>query len=201
MDYQKQNLTLIKFLKNNWRMITWKGIETNNQTIENLSLERGSKNIMVKSIVNGIKNTHPVSVKYLLKLTNDWKVQSLKIKSLLDNKPDIYLKSNLNGKWFNENDNHLKHLQNCIDIDISVTPFTNSLPINRIKDKLKSRTELTVLYFDLINWEFKTVKQYYTRLKDQVYLYESASSNFKSKIYTDKEGIVLNYPNLFERLN
>lgn len=182
-------------------MITWKGIETNNQTIENLSLEKDSRNITVKSLVKGIKNNRPISFNYLLKVTNDWEVESVRIKSLLDNKPDINLKSNLNGKWFSENDNDLKHLQDCIDIDISVTPFTNSLPINRIKDKLRNRTELTVLYFDLINWEVKSVKQFYTKLKDQVYLYESASSNFKSEIFTDKEGIVLDYPNLFERIN
>ncbi|GHA48546.1 hypothetical protein GCM10007103_31810 [Salinimicrobium marinum] len=181
-------------------MISWKGIETGNQTIENLSLKENSKNITVTSLVKGIRNNHSISFNYLLKITNDWKVESLRIQSLLETRPDIKLRSDLNGKWFNEDDKHLKHLQDCIDIDISVTPFTNSLPINRLKDKLRIRTELTVLYFDVINWEFKSVKQYYTKIKDGVYLYENASSSFKAKIFTDKEGIVLNYPNLFERV-
>jgi len=182
-------------------MISWKGIENNSETIENLKISNDSKNIKIKSVVNGFKNNHPIAIKYFLNLNLDWNFTSVKIESLLDSKPDIQLKVNSDGKWFNENNLHLEQLEGATDIDISITPFTNSLPINRLKEKLKERTELTVVYIDLLNWNIHSVKQYYTKLQDQIFYYEGVSSGFKSKIFTDENGIVLNYPDLFERVN
>jgi hypothetical protein len=44
-----------------------------------------------------------------------------------------------------------------------------------------------------------TDPQRYTRLSDREYLYESRDSDFRRTVTVDQDGLVLDYPGLFER--
>ena len=87
---------------------------------------------------------------------------------------------------------------NIFDIDIYPTPFTNTLAINRLKLKDRERQVIEVLYFDIPEKEIKPVKQIYTRLKEDQYLFENYDKSFKAEIKTDGQGLVVDYPELFE---
>jgi hypothetical protein len=57
-----------------------------------------------------------------------------------------------------------------------------------------------VLYLDIFNTSEKPVIQHYTRLSDTDYKFENLSDDFEAVIRVDAEGLVENYPGLFERL-
>jgi hypothetical protein len=85
-------------------------------------------------------------------------------------------------------------------IDISLSPFTNTLPINCLQLQPKERQVIRVIYFDVLGKEIKAVKQVYTRLSGSEYLYENYDGSFSATIKTNEQGFVTNYPRLFKMM-
>jgi len=94
----------------------------------------------------------------------------------------------------------LSQFNNCTDIDISITPFTNTLPIDRLNLLAGSSKEETVLYINLPSPECMPVKQRYTNLGGKIYKYENLDSGFTSNIDLDEDGYVVNYPGIWCRV-
>jgi uncharacterized protein len=102
------------------------------------------------------------------------------------------------GHW-TRNGKSLKRFDGCIDIDISLTPFTNSLPVNRLKLENKEQQFIKVIYFDILQKRVTTARQSYSRLSKYKYLYENVPHTFQATISVDGCGMVLDYPGLFSR--
>ena len=64
--------------------------------------------------------------------------------------------------------------------------------------KVKERQIIEVIYFDIFEKEIKLVKQVYTRLTSVQYVYENYDGSFKANIIVDEQGLVVEYPGLFE---
>jgi hypothetical protein len=47
----------------------------------------------------------------------------------------------------------------CIDVDIPLTPFTNTLPINRLELLQQEQREIKVVYIDILEHQIKSVRQ------------------------------------------
>lgn len=81
-----------------------------------------------------------------------------------------------------------------------MTPFTNALPINRLNLAIGESKEIAVLYINPIEERFTRVVQRYERLSETTYHYKNLWSDFESTIEVDTDGLVTNYPKLFNRL-
>lgn len=175
----------------------WKG----RQSVETLFLREHEVFIYVNSTVHGVFNKSEFEIKYSLILSSDWRTKEVKVESSLFDKGTINLKSDLNGGWFNEANERIPELNGCIDVDISVTPFTNTLPIRRLSDDLQKEQKIEVLFIDPLLGKYKKVSQQYLRLSSGLYHYEGASGNYRTKIAVDENGLVVTYPDLFKRLS
>lgn len=100
----------------------------------------------------------------------------------------------------------LDHLNGCIDVDIGVTPATNSLPMKRLDLAAGESREILAAYVPLPsqieNGFIPTrAKQRYTCLAvGRLYRYEDLFRNFAAELEVDRAGIVLDYPDTFKRL-
>lgn len=173
----------------------WKG----KQSVETLWLKSQEGFIEANSLIEKNYNKKTFHIKYSIRLSSDWKVQEVKLESSSFEKDVVYLKSDLNGTWFNEYDEELPELKGCYDVDISVTPFTNTLPIRRLGNTLKSKQNIKVLYLDGLLGRYKKVTQDYLKLSPNLYRYEAGFGKFKTEIEVDENGLVINYPGLFKR--
>jgi len=97
-------------------------------------------------------------------------------------------------------------LDGCIDVDISATPFTNTLPIRRLGLKPGEAANLKVAYLAIPEMRVEPARQRYTCLErdDQggLYRYESLDgefAGFTADLPVDAGGLVLDYPGLFRR--
>jgi hypothetical protein len=180
--------------------IVWKRNEHANQSLEVLTFEILASHQTAKGRINGLIHGKPVSLAYQITLTNNWYVKELTIQSSLYDKSVIQLQSDLQGYWFDADGNEMPTLQGCFDIDISLSPFTNSIPIKRLGEQLLQRTALDVVYIDLMAWECKKVSQYYTKKISEKYLYEGVFRNFQADLIYSKDGFIQHYPSLFDRL-
>jgi hypothetical protein len=129
-----------------------------------------------------------------------WEIQSVKINLQSDSSFSIYLYKNKEKQWTNEKGDVITRLNNCADIDITLTPFTNTLPINRLNLAVGESKEIEVVYFDLPTQNFNPSKQRYTNLGNGVYKYENLASGFTANLKVDNEGIVFNYPGIWHRV-
>ncbi len=77
-------------------------------------------------------------------------------------------------------------LDGCTDVDISVTPFTNTLPIRRLNLDQDESTEIETVYISVPELQVETAIQRYTcldSLDDEGgrYRYESVPSGFTAE--------------------
>ncbi len=139
------------------------------------------------------------SVHYVLRLSPTWHVrQFLLFRDLED--PDLWLGTDGNGRWGENNGAHRPDLDGCIDIDLICTPFTNTLPIRRLPLDLGDSAEIKVAYVDVDKLEILPVMQRYTRLDTHRWRYESMDSGWTQEFEVDEFGLVRDYPTLFRRV-
>lgn len=95
----------------------------------------------------------------------------------------------------------LPHLDGAIDVDLPLTPFTNTLPIRRLGLAAGASAELAVVYVRLAERKVERDPQRYTCLEPmRRYRYESLDSDFMREIDVDADGLVVTYPDLFRRI-
>jgi hypothetical protein len=118
--------------------------------------------------------------------------------------PVVDLLADGEGYWTTHSGESVPGLEGCVDVDISATPFTNTLPIRRLGLAPGESADLSVAYVDIDEMRAWREEQRYTRLKknseDALYKYESLDSGFTADLPVDTDGLVLDYPGLFRRV-
>lgn len=178
--------------------IIWKGLKYN--SLEYFRIKKFAKEYKVDSAVVGTYNGTNYSCKYWLRLNNNWTVKTFSILSTVNDSQKAYLVENRRGKWF-INAREDKRFEGIKFIDISISPFTNSLPINYIDFKINKEEEIEVVYFDILNFKIKTSRQIYTKLSESTFKYQNLSKDFEAKVKVDQYGLIKKYPKLFKRIN
>jgi hypothetical protein len=179
------------------KIIVWKSTYVN--TIEFTTIHFND-NIEVNGHITGQGLGKFLYVNYLLDINKQWEIQSVKINLQSDTSFSLSIYKNQHNQWVNEKGEILSKLNNCIDIDITLTPFTNTLPINRLKLGVGESKEIQVVYFDLPTSNFTSSKQRYTNLGNGIYKYESLPSGFTANLQVDNDGVVIDYPGIWHRV-
>jgi len=184
-------------IKDKNQTIVWKSSYIN--TTEFTTIKTG-KSIIVDGHITGEGFGKLLNVKYKLEINNKWEIKSLLVDLQSDTSFTISLHRDQAEKWVDGNGNIQAQLVNCTDIDISLTPFTNTLPIKRLNLPVGASKEITVIYIDLPSNRYQPVKQRYTNLDNGIYKYENLESGFTSMLEVDENGIVINYPGIWHRI-
>jgi len=135
---------------------------------------------------------------YAIDCDTRWRVRRLQLH--VTGGATLLLRGDGEGRWSGVNGDPCPELDGCIDVDISGTPFTNTLPIRRLGAHLQQRQEIRVAYIVLPQVSVAPSNQAYTALGAGRYLFESLSDPFQAEIVTDADGLVVDYPGLFRRL-
>jgi uncharacterized protein len=90
-------------------------------------------------------------------------------------------------------------LAGCTDLDIRLTPFTNTLPIRRIAWTTGVPMRLDMVYVHLPDFSVSSVAQEYTALGEGRFRYRSLDTGFSAELATDADGLVLEYGELWRR--
>lgn len=84
-------------------------------------------------------------------------------------------------------------LRGCFDIDLSITPATNSLPIRRLNLAIGESHEIVAAWVRFPDLTIQPLPQKYTRLAQTRYRYESGNGAFSAEIEVDDLGLVRRY--------
>jgi len=175
-----------------WEQLLGKGLE-HLMLYQNASIE-------AQSLIVGVLNDIPYRIQYQIVCDLNWNVQRMRVADLLNDKVVELIK---NGEdWLDKENNPIEILHGCIDVDIMVTPFTNTLPIQRLRLKQNEAQEISVVYISVPDLRVSKLDQRYTCIsqgKDGgIYRYESLNSGFTSELKIDEDGMVVDYPGIFK---
>jgi hypothetical protein len=146
----------------------------------------------------------PASVSYQLSCDASWRVTGLTVTAAsAAGSRTLALSAGHDGHWIADGQPR-PDLDGCIDIDISLTPLTNTLPIRRLTWAPERPQELDVVYVSAPDLTARRVIQRYTLLRRDadgaapLYRYESGS--FRADLTVDSDGFVSDYPGLWRRV-
>ncbi|MDQ0218781.1 hypothetical protein ELQ35_05220 [Peribacillus cavernae] len=178
--------------------IMWENIE--DFGCEYLNISRDESGLVAKGTTIFLSKSEPCKVTYEMVMDPFWITKSLKVKTE-SNEKAIEINSDGQGKWFDNKGYELDHLKGAIDVDISATPFSNSLPINRHTWNKSQKRDFEMAFVSVPDMEIIKVNQSYTFLGDQnhsrTFFYQSGL--FETNIVVDENGYVLDYPGIFSR--
>ena len=177
--------------------ILWTGREYH--SLENCLINESKSGTEISSTIIGHYEDKIYKVEYHIITNNHWETTFFKIVSQHSNQQlTISYESDGKGNWTNAG-NPLGLFNSCIDIDIRLTPFTNTLPIRRLQLQPGDTREIQVLYFDLLEGQMMPVRQQYTCVSATEYHYQNIPNDFEATIQVDKSGFMVDYPTLFVR--
>ncbi len=121
--------------------------------------------------------------------------------------PRLHVISNGEGYWLDLlHSAPLPDLDGCLDVDIGVTPATNTLPIRRLNLAVGESRDIAVAYVPLptqIAGPFRPMRanqRYTCVVRGRTYRYEGLFRRFSADLDIDASGLVLDYPDTFRRV-
>jgi len=177
--------------------IIWKGILYN--SLEYFQLAENENAILAKSKIIGTHEDKFYMVEYFLMIDKEWNVLSFEIEFEVNNKKKKFSGVQMNNEWVING--KIDPLYSGFEfIDISLTPFTNTLPIRKLRLSHRQEKEINVIYLNILEDYIKPVKQKYRKNSELKFRYENIPNDFEADIEVDELGLVILYPSLFERV-
>src|SRR5438132_7873131 len=117
--------------------------------LEHLHLFEQDEKIIADGLLIAIEKNAPFRTRYTIRCDSTWCVRTASLELLDNQSQKLHLQADGKGHWSTASGEALPALDGCIDIDITVTPFTNTLPIRRLSLTPGTSTEITVVYIEL----------------------------------------------------
>ena len=172
--------------------------------LEHLHLVADETSVLADGLVLGITEAAPFRLGYQVRTDGNWTVRECQLRAGGADDLAVRLISDGVGHWTDADGQPQPSLDGCLDVDISVTPFTNTLPIRRLALAPGQSAELLVAYITVPDLGVRPVRQRYTCLSRTPsggsYRYEGLESGFRADLAVDGPGLVVDYPDIWQRV-
>jgi hypothetical protein len=178
------------------RTVRWRGLQ--GPGIEHCTIAETATGITATSVIIGEREGSAYGAFYEARLDSRWLFQFLAVERT--DGAGLRLASDGDGHWTRDGA-PLPALDGCIDIDLSASPFTNSLPIRRTAFTAGQPVAFRMAWIPFETLQPQPDEQIYTWLGGSTYRYQAADGSFDAELTVDGDGLVLSYPPLFERVD
>ena len=170
--------------------------------LEHLRLAVREGGVVADGVVLGMAEGRPCRLAYEVRCDANWRVRAARV-GVPGELPKVELLSDGEGNWTTFDGRDVPYLKGCEYVDISETPFTNTLPIRRLGLTPGASADISVAYFEGIELQPWPEPQRYTCLEKGggggLYRFLSLDGGFTADLPVDADGLVHDYPELFER--
>ncbi|MGG4344819.1 putative glycolipid-binding domain-containing protein [Paenibacillus lautus] len=136
---------------------------------------------------------------YEVETTSSWQTRKVKIKLTSGTEErSLHLERDDDGRWWN-GDTELTAFAGMTDIDLGITPSTNTLPIRRLKLKPGQSASMTAVWIQFPSLTIAPLAQQYTRTSEYAYLYESNNGAYRADLEVDEHGLITRYADVWSR--
>ena len=180
------------------RIVVWKNLLLNGT--DYCALWHTAEGWLLKGTVVGVLEDHrPVLANYEVHCDEKWHTHRVQIERTIGgDAKSLSLTVESRGVWRSFAQD-LRDIRGCDDVDLALTPATNTLPIQRLKLEVGSSQSVTAAWVRFPDLTVQPLSQRYTRLAKSTYRYES-DTGFSAEIAVDDLGLVTAYPGGWERI-
>jgi uncharacterized protein len=159
--------------------------------------------IHFNGMVISVQEGAPSRLFYFIEANGQWQTQHVRVgheNTMLE----LIVRD---GHWFTLTHDHqtqgiseqeLPDLTGCVDVDLGLTPATNTLPIRRLNLEIGQIATLTAAWVKFPSLEIQPLEQRYERLSESSYRY--SSTNFAALLEVDELGLVTRYEGGWQRI-
>ncbi len=175
---------------------------------EHAAVRLGARGTLVDSVILLRRDDRALRCHYRLETDAAWRVRALHLALQLGGaskrEKDITLTADGKGRW-RVDGTPAPHLDGCLDLDIQITPLTNTLPIRRLGLAEGEWAEIRVAYLPVPDLAPRPAEQRYSCLKalgppGGLFRYEGLFRGFTADLPVDSNGFVVDYPETFRRI-
>ena len=174
---------------------------------EHLHLSQTADGAQALGFILRMKEGLHFRCRYQLDCDPDWRLRQLTIAVMpVEGKGGqrLELESDGKGNWRADGEPR-GDLEGCLDVDVQVTPFTNTLPVRRLGLARDESREIRAAYVRVPELTVEPVEQRYTCLEPLGeaggrYRYAGIFRDFTAELPVDADGLVLDYPETFRRV-
>src|SRR5215472_2901438 len=155
---------------------------------------------LLKGIVVGVlKHQRPIQASYDIYCDEHWLTHRVQVQRTIGSDvKSLRLSVESRGAWRSLGQ-ELPDIQGCDDIDLALTPATNTIAIRRLNLQVGSSQSIIAAWVKSPELTVQSLPQRYTRLGKDTYRYES-NTGFSADIAVDDLGLVAAYPGGWERI-
>ncbi|MBL8670923.1 MAG: putative glycolipid-binding domain-containing protein [Alphaproteobacteria bacterium] len=172
--------------------------------LESLRLERDGNSWVADGIILGLRDGRPFRCIYQLTCDRAWNVRQVSIDIPGGEPAVLRLRADGKGGWETALGEPQNDLAGALTVDLSATPFTNTLEIRRLRLEPGQAQDVVAAHVDIPSLALRPARQRYTCLAAATattpgrYRYED-SSGFAAELTVDADGLVIDYPGQFAR--
>jgi uncharacterized protein len=181
------------------RVVLWRNLQLDGQ--DHCELRHTLEGYSLTGIIIGVfgEKQCPVKAGYEIHCDERWRTHRVHIDQAIGKESrSLTLNVEGRGRW-RQNGRDLSGLTECVDVDLGMTPATNTIAIRRLGLEIGQSQHLTAAWIKFPELTVQPLKQTYSRLSNTTYRYES-SSGFSADIVVDDLGLVVTYPGGWKRL-
>jgi uncharacterized protein len=142
----------------------------------------------------------PLRVEYRIDCDEGWQTRRVQIsQSFAGACKTLCLDHEQDGRWrvngkFNET------LEGCTDVDLGITPSTNTLPIRRLAMRVGAVSEIEAAWVRFPDLSVRRAHQSYEYVSAKQYIYRNRDSGFTAPITIDSDGLLRQYGGVWTRV-
>lgn len=168
--------------------------------LEHCRIYAQAHGVVADGVVIGGRGGRAYGIRYRIDCGPDWRVRRFAVEDCSG--LSLTMTSDGSGDWFDGEGRPLPTFFGAVDIDLSGSPFTNTLPIRRFSRQQTGASEtFRMVYVPFATLQPDIDEQCYTCLEPyRRYRYEAVDRSFAAELSVDEAGIVGDYPTLFRRM-
>jgi len=151
--------------------------------------ERDSDVVLNGWVVAAVEGT-ACAVSYEVVADSGWVTRRVAVTLSSDSNRTLTIEHDGEGRWSVDGVAR-SDLSSCRDVDLGISPSTNTLPIRRLGIGVGDVAHLDAAWVRFPQMTVEVLSQTYERTGDGSYRYSSA--NFQRDLEVDEEGVVLRY--------
>jgi hypothetical protein len=175
--------------------ILWQDLATG--ALDRCRLEAGRDGLRLSGVVLTAAHGTPLEVRYLVEAGPDGLTRRVELE-LDGGAVRRVLLADGSGGWRWEGGPELPEVAGSLDVDLTVTPATNTLPIRRLGLAVGQAADLRMAWVQFPGLEVLASAQRYERLAADRWRF--STGDFTAELLVDPDGLVLDYGGLFRSL-
>lgn len=169
-------------------------------SLEHCRLSRPPGKFVLQGVLLVQAEAAPRQIHYGVSCGRDWVTRAIHVTMIQGRHiRRLHLERDHLGIW-RRGSEVLPEFAGLIDVDLQITPSTNTLPIRRLRLGEGESADTDALWIRFPDLSLERLTQRYTRTGELRYTYESRGGAFRADLEVDEEGVVVRYGDIWRRV-